>query len=77
MTFAHDVLLDLSGLESPIPMIRTKETLDSMLPGQVLCVVTTQRSTIKNIRTLVANNPYELVQFASQNQAYTFIIRKN
>lgn len=77
MTFTHDVLLDLSGLESPIPMIRTKEALDSMRTGQVLCVMTTQASAVKNIRTLVANNSYELVQFSSQKQAYTFIIRKH
>ncbi len=77
MEITPDVHLDLSNMESPIPMIRTKETLDSMLPGQVLCVVTTQRSTVKNIRTLVANNPYELVQFSSQKEEYTFTIRKN
>ncbi len=76
MKNSHDVFLDLRGLESPTPVIRTKETLDIMETEQILCVVTTKESAIKNIRTLVANNPYELLDFSSQKEEHTFLIRK-
>lgn len=56
-----NVMLDVTSDESPVPTIRTKETLDTLTSGQVLKVVTSKESTIKNIRTLVANNPFELL----------------
>ncbi|HQN65432.1 MAG TPA: sulfurtransferase TusA family protein [Methylophilus sp.] len=73
----HDMFIDLTGLESPVPVIRTKEALDDMQVGQVLKVTTTIESSAKNIRTLVANNPYEIIHFSRKKEEYTFMIRKN
>ena len=77
MTISHDILLDLTGMESPIPVIKTKETLDSMSVGQVLCLMTDSESASKNIRTLIINNPYELIRLSTRKEVSTFIIRKN
>lgn len=52
-----NLMLDVTSDESPVPTIRTKETLDTLASGEVLKVVTSKESTAKNIRTLVANNP--------------------
>ncbi|HPX89376.1 MAG TPA: sulfurtransferase TusA family protein [Methylophilaceae bacterium] len=76
MTIAYDIELDVRHEDSPIPTIRTKETLDTMASGNILKVVTGIESTVKNIRTLVANNPYELVSYSSASNLYTFIIKK-
>ncbi len=48
-----------------------------MQVGQVLKVTTTIESSAKNIRTLVANNPYEIIHFSRKKEEYTFMIRKN
>lgn len=76
MAIAYDIELDVRHEDSPIPTIRTKETLDTMASGSILKVVTGIESTVKNIRTLVANNPYELVSYSSASNLYTFIIKK-
>lgn len=76
MTIAYDIELDVRHEESPIPTIRTKETLDTMASGGILKVVTGRESTVKNIRTLVTNNPYELVCYSSAGNLHTFIIKK-
>ncbi|HQO16310.1 MAG TPA: sulfurtransferase TusA family protein [Methylotenera sp.] len=76
MAIAYDIELDVRHEDSPIPTIRTKETLDTMVSGSILKVVTGIESTVKNIRTLVANNPYELVNYSSASNLYTFIIKK-
>jgi len=76
MAIAYDIELDVRHEDSPIPTIRTKETLDTMASGNILKVVTGIESTVKNIRTLVANNPYELVSYSSASNLYTFIIKK-
>jgi TusA-related sulfurtransferase len=76
MIIAYDIELDVRHEDSPIPTIRTKEMLDTMQSGGILKVVTGRESTLKNIRTLVANNPYELLNCSNTSNAYTFIIKK-
>ncbi|MDP1595805.1 MAG: sulfurtransferase TusA family protein [Methylotenera sp.] len=69
-------MLDATSDESPVPTIRTKETLDTLTSGQVLKVVTSKESTIKNIKTLVANNPFELLDNLKNVEGFVFFIKK-
>ncbi len=71
-----NVMLDVTSDESPVPTIRTKETLDTLTSGQVLKVVASKESTIKNIRTLVANNPFELLDNMKNEEGFVFFIKK-
>jgi len=72
----YDVLLDLRNQDSPIPMIRTKETLDLLASGDVLKVVTNRESAVKNIRTMIANSAFVLVDVNKENENNTFYIQK-
>jgi TusA-related sulfurtransferase len=76
MMIQFNVMLDVTSDESPVPTIRTKETLDTLTSGQVLKVVTSKESTIKNIRTLVANNPFELLDNMKNEEGFVFFIKK-
>ncbi len=76
MTINFDTVLDVRHEDSPIPTIRTKETLDTLPPGSVLKVITSQESTVKNIRTLVTNNPFTLVQEQKTAEEFIFFIQK-
>lgn len=71
-----NVMLDVTSDESPVPTIRTKETLDTLASGEVLKVVTSKESTVKNIRTLVANNPFELLDNRKNKEGFVFFIKK-
>ena len=76
MTINFDSVLDVRHEDSPIPTIRTKEVLDTLAPGSVLKVITSQESTVKNIRTLVTNNPFTLVQEQKTAEEFIFFIQK-
>ncbi|NOU41802.1 MAG: sulfurtransferase TusA family protein [Methylotenera sp.] len=76
MMIQFNAMLDVTSDESPVPTIRTKETLDTLTSGQVLKVVTSKESTIKNIRTLVANNPFELLDNMKNEEGFVFLIKK-
>lgn len=76
MMIQFNVILDVTSDESPVPTIRTKETLDTLTSGQVLKVVTSKESTIKNIRTLVANSPFELLDNIKNEEGFVFFIKK-
>lgn len=71
-----DLELDLTGLESPLPMLKTKEVLDSLLPGQVLLVKTTSAGSEPNIRNLIANQDVTLVAFDKSQGVFHFVIAK-
>ncbi len=76
MSHHYDVLLDVRHEDSPIPTIRAKQILDELPTGGVLKVITGKESTIKNIRTLVANNPYNLIEHNKDNEGFVFFIQK-
>lgn len=72
----YDVLLDVRDEESPVPTIRTKEILDGLAPGKILKVITSKESTVKNIRTLVANNSFHLIEYTINDEGFVFLIQK-
>ena len=72
----YDILIDTTNSDCPIPTILSKTILDIMNSGQILKVVTTQEGVVKNIRTLVANNPYKLVAESIIELKFIFYIVK-
>lgn len=76
MSLHYDELLDLRHEDSPIPTIRAKEVLDNMQPGQIVKVMTSKESTVKNIKTLVTNNPFNLVDHGKTEEGFVFYIEK-
>jgi len=76
MSHHYDILLDVRHEDSPIPTIRAKEVLDGLASGEVLKVITSKESTVKNIRTLIANNPFDLVEHNKDHEGFVFLIKK-
>ncbi|MDP2152190.1 MAG: sulfurtransferase TusA family protein [Methylotenera sp.] len=76
MTINFNTVLDVRHEDSPIPTIRTKEVLDTLPNGDVLKVITSKESTVNNIRTLVANNSYTLLQELKNEEGFVFLIQK-
>lgn len=71
-----DMELDLTGMESPEPMLKTKEAIDAMMPGQVVLVKTTSTGSEQNIRNLIDNQPATLLSFNKENGIFYFLIEK-
>lgn len=72
----HEQELDLTGLESPEPMLRTKTALDALASGQVILVKTTALGSEQNIRNLISNHPVTLLSFKKENGIFHFLIEK-
>jgi len=71
-----DIELDLTGLDSPLPMLKTKELLDSLSSGQVVLVKTTAAGSEQNIRNLINNHPVTLLSLYKQDGVFNFVIEK-
>lgn len=70
------IILDCTGLESPEPMIKTKNMLDTLSTGDLLKVTVSSEGSVRNIRTLITSQSYQLVSFQQQGQSATFLIKK-
>ena len=76
MTINYNMLLNATEYDCPMPTIHAKNSLDTMSAGQILKLITSKEGTIKNIRTLVANNPYELLREYKNEEGLVFLIKK-
>ncbi len=71
-----DMEFDFTGLESPAPMLKTKEAIDALVPGQVVLVKTTSVGSEQNIRNLIDNHPVTLLSLNKENGIFYFLIEK-
>lgn len=76
MHHEYHVVLDATAHDCPLPTIQTKDTLDTMVSGQILKLITSKEGTVRNIRTFVANNPCELLSEVSTEEGFVFMIKK-
>ncbi len=76
MEMTYQAQLNLGDAESPVPMIRTKETLDLLSANDVLRVTVERESAVQNIKTLVSNNPFELMSLSKESNQFVMMIKK-
>lgn len=72
-----DIELDLSGLECPMPLLRTKLALNGMRPGQVLKAVATDPGSEKDFHLFASRSRHSIVDFRRDGRAYSYWIRKD
>lgn len=71
-----DKTLDIKGLVSPRSELITKKTLATMGPGQVLTVITTDRSTKQKLPKLCANLGCAILELKEDRGTLYFHIQK-
>lgn len=76
MHIDYDELLDATQDDCPVPTIKTKKALDKMPAGSILKLVARNEGTVRNIRTFVRNNPYELLREVKDTEGFQFYIKK-
>ncbi len=70
-----DQTLDASGLQCPMPLLRTKLSLNSMDPGQRLRVIATDPGSARDIPAFLRLSQHELEQQEDDEHRYVFVIR--
>ncbi|HEY5763080.1 MAG TPA: sulfurtransferase TusA family protein [Rhodocyclaceae bacterium] len=71
-----DKELDARGLSCPLPIVKTKKSLNDMQSGQVLKVVSTDPGSIKDMQAFANQTGNPLLESAEASGAYTFYLRK-
>ena len=71
-----DKELDARGLACPLPIIKTKKSLQSMSPGQVLKVVSTDAGSVKDMEAFAAQTGDALLGSQAEGNDFVFFLRK-
>lgn len=68
--------LDARGLNCPLPILRTKKSLNSLQSGDTLKVVATDPGSLKDMASFCAQTGHTLMSSAQSGNDFEFIIRK-
>jgi tRNA 2-thiouridine synthesizing protein A len=71
-----DTELDTSGLNCPLPVIRAKKALLGMKAGQVLHVIATDPSSVKDFDVFVKQTGNELLNSSEEAGTFYFLVKK-
>ena len=70
-----DQEVDARGLNCPLPILRTKKTLNTMAPGQVLHIVATDPGSVRDFEAFARQTGHELVEHAERDGAFHFYLK--
>lgn len=68
--------LDARGLNCPLPILRTKKTLNTMASGDTLKVVATDPGSLKDMAAFCTQTGNTLLSSAQSGNDYEFFIHK-
>jgi tRNA 2-thiouridine synthesizing protein A len=71
-----DNTLDASGLNCPLPILKTKKELAKMDAGQVLEVISTDAGSVKDIEAFCNQTGNKLLSNTEEGGKYIFTIEK-
>ncbi len=68
--------LDASGLECPMPLLKTKLALKQLQPGEVLWVTATDAGSWRDIHKFTELTHHTLIKAEEENGCYQYWIKK-
>lgn len=71
-----DKLVDATGLNCPLPILRCKKGLSELSGGHVLKVVATDPSSVKDFNAFCVQTGHELLLTEEENTKFIFYIKK-
>ena len=71
-----DTILDVKGLNCPLPVLRANKTLRSMAPGERLRVLATDRAAVGDFQAFCRETGHALVAQSEESGVFSFIIRR-
>jgi tRNA 2-thiouridine synthesizing protein A len=71
-----DKEFDASGLSCPLPIVKTKKSLQDMTSGQVLKVVATDQGSVADMEAFAEQTGNALLQSGKEDGKYVFFLKK-
>jgi len=75
-TMLFDRELDARGLDCPLPILRTKKTLNDMESGQTLRILATDPGSVRDFQAFSRQTGNELLEHFAADGEFRFLLRK-
>lgn len=72
----YDLHLDARGLRCPLPLLKAKQSLNSLQSGQLLLVWASDPGSWEDFASYAALSNHELVSRVQEGEAFHFVLRK-
>jgi tRNA 2-thiouridine synthesizing protein A len=69
-----DEVLDASGLNCPMPILKTKKAISKMDSGKILEVISTDAGSVKDIEAFCNQTGNKLIEISEEGGKYVFTI---
>lgn len=73
----HDVEVDATGLNCPLPLLRLKKALQQMVSGNVVKVIATDPAAHLDIGVYSDQTGHKILEYSKESDRQIFYIRKN
>lgn len=76
--FAHPVTseLDACGLRCPLPLLKAKQALRDLAPGELLRVTATDAGSVRDFQAFAKISGHELVGFSERDTIFCYLLKK-
>ena len=71
-----ETVLDVKGLNCPLPVLRANRQLRGMAPGARLRVLATDRAAIADFRAFCQETGHDLLAWSEEGGVLSFVIRR-
>lgn len=71
-----DKELDARGLNCPLPILRTKQSLAGMVSGQILRIVATDPGSVIDFQVFAEQTGNELLSLSEVDNEFIFLLKK-
>jgi len=72
----HDRELDARGLKCPLPILRTKKSLNDMVSGEILKVLATDPGSVRDFKAFSRQTGNELLASDAADGEFVFLLKK-
>jgi len=69
-------LLDVKGMNCPLPVLRANRALRSMAPGARLRVLATDRASVADFQAFCRETGHALLAWSEESGVFSFLIRR-
>ena len=68
--------IDARGLNCPLPILRTKKALNDMTSGQMIRIMATDPSSVRDFQAFARQTGNELLGQGEQDGAFWFVLKR-
>ncbi len=71
-----ETLLDVKGMNCPLPVLKANRTLRGLAPGQRLRVLATDRAAVGDFQAFCHETGHALLAWSEEAGVFSFVIRR-